>query len=231
MTITVGRYPASTRCNAIFPVARESKTRVSLFLKDVTPWHGHSCGGYVTAPTDTGLMSVAAFSIRLRGPLGTRKLVDGATGQAIPWISARLVLRLPGASYQLKSIEPTGYLSGAREVEAGVTQYYAAQLHGATGLFIVQSAGSVHMPGPGPGGWFPIRVRGHPGRATSNLITWRENGLIDYMQIDVVVDYANPDAQCRQPSSSLRSLTARQPMATGRCQPAARHARSLWQRR
>ena len=48
---------------------------------------------------------------------------------------------------------------------------------------IEQSAGRLQVLGPGPAGWTAIRVRGLPGRATRNLITWRENGLTDLIMV------------------------------------------------
>jgi len=183
MTITVGRYPPPGSCEAIFPVARQSKTQVALFLEDVA----RGCGGEATPPTDGGeVMPVFASNIRLPRPLGNRELVNGATGQAIPWISSRFVLRPADSSYRLTTIEPTGDVSADHEVAAGATQQYI-QLGSPNELYIVQSAHSVDMPVHSPStdqdGWTPIRVRGYPGRATLNVITWRENGLTDYIQI------------------------------------------------
>ncbi len=63
---------------------------------------------------------------------------------------------------------------------AGCTQFYS--WHGNPNYReIVQSAGSLRLPGPGKGGWTAIPVRGHPGRATRNLITWREDGRTDFI--------------------------------------------------
>ncbi|HEX6523840.1 MAG TPA: hypothetical protein VF070_28140 [Streptosporangiaceae bacterium] len=191
-TITVGPYPASTSCAAIMPVARESKTQVALFLKRVSPWHGHGCEGGATAPGHMAVAPVFAANIRLRDPLGNRKLVNGTTGQGIAWVSARVVLRLTGTSYRLRSIVPTGRMSGAQGIAAGATQYYVRS-DGSNGLAIVQSAGNAKVPGPAPGGWVPIVVRGHSGRATRNLVTWRENGLTDYLAVEYAVETANMD--------------------------------------
>jgi hypothetical protein len=65
---------------------------------------------------------------------------------------------------------------------AGCTQDYAGPL-GENSLMIEQSAGRLQMPGPGPAGWTAIRVRGLPGRATRNMIIWRENGLTDLIMV------------------------------------------------
>lgn len=98
------------------------------------------------------------------------------------------------ASYRLRSIVPTGRMSGTHGVAAGAIQYYARS-DGSNGLSLVQSAGSAEVPGPAPGGWVPILVRGHSGRATRNLITWRENGLTDYLAVEYAVETANMDYQ------------------------------------
>jgi hypothetical protein len=65
---------------------------------------------------------------------------------------------------------------------AGCLQFYS--WHGDPNyLEIAQSAGSLQVPAPTAGDLVPIRVRGHPGRAARNLITWRENGLTDYILV------------------------------------------------
>jgi hypothetical protein len=51
-------------------------------------------------------------------------------------------------------------------------------------LYIEQGAGLLLVPAPGPGGWTAIRIRGHPGLATRNLITWHEHELTDYITVD-----------------------------------------------
>ena len=126
-----------------------------------------------------------AQDIRLAQPLGNRKLINGATGHQTAWISAKFVLRpavLP-AGYRLSMFEPAAHWAGTGSSgPAGTYQLYGSP-H--TKLIIDQSAGgSVHGPGPGPGGWTPIRVRGQPGRAAHNLITWRENGLTDFIVVE-----------------------------------------------
>ncbi len=166
-TVTVGEF--GTSCPAtVRAVARESTTRVALLLRFVTPANPPPC------PQAAAAM-VPAQQIRLRAPLGGRKLVDGATGTATAWSSAVLRGRtLP------------------------------------TELVIMQSAGR-QVPGPGRGGWTPIRVRGHPGRAARNLITWRENELTDSITIG---------AQNAQDSPQL--LTTRQLIAIANSAPRKR---------
>ena len=222
-TVTVGRYPASSGCEAIVPVARESATRVDLYLKDVR----RACGGGPAAPNYMAGEPVLAGNIRLRQPLGDRRLVDGATGTAVPWISSGLVLRPADTSYQLTTIEPTGYVS-TQEVAAGATQHYG-RVNDPNGLAIVQSAGSIRIPPPGPEGWHPVPVRGRPGRATRNLITWRENGLTDYIQV-LAADPHNPQIlTTRQLIALADSATSYAPGPLPTCCPP--HQLPEWIRR
>jgi hypothetical protein len=51
-------------------------------------------------------------------------------------------------------------------------------------LYFEQSAGGLRIPAPESGGWTAIHVRGQPGPATRNMITWREHGLTDYIAVD-----------------------------------------------
>jgi hypothetical protein len=126
---------------------------------------------------------IASQKIRLRAPLGSRRLVDGRTGRATAWISARLVLRpthLP-RGYRLADLIPAAYLVPAQSPgPAGCTQFYRSP-NKARWLEIIQTAGKLPRSETPPGGGAPIRVRGHPGHASRNVITWRENGLTDYI--------------------------------------------------
>jgi hypothetical protein len=175
-TLTVGPYGLS--CGAtVTVVARESSRRVALFVQYRTPDNPPPC------PPGSGTEALRSEqTVRLRAPLGRRKLVDGATGSPTAWISARLVLRptaLP-PGYRLRELRP--WITLTQSSRPSCLQYYQAQ-NDPNVLEIVQSGGSLQLPGPGPGGWTPIQVRGHRGRASRNLIIWRENGLIDYIAI------------------------------------------------
>jgi hypothetical protein len=178
-TIVVGPYtPVS--CGAYFTaVARETATMVALFLRAVNKPEPSGCSNGISAAP------VWAQNIRLARPLGNRKLVNGATGGEVAWISAKFVLRpaaLP-AGYRLILFVPAVHWPGAGSSgPAGAYQLYGSP-HSQGMMVIDQSAGSVQVPGPGPGGWIPIRVRGLQGRATRNLITWRETGLTDFIVV------------------------------------------------
>jgi hypothetical protein len=172
-TILVGPYMSGGCQATVTAVAREGAARVALYLQAV-PKPGGCPHGQDEAPP------VGAQEIRLAQPLGGRKLVNGATGAAIAWLSARLMLRpaaLP-AGYRLTGVAPAVTSSKV----AGVYQAYSLP-HGADPLEIAQSAGSPQVPGPGPGGWTTIRVRGLSGRATRNAITWQEHGLTDFIVV------------------------------------------------
>src|SRR5215471_2114403 len=174
-TITVGEFGAS--CPAkVKAVARESATRVAMFLQFSTPRNPPSCPNAAAA-------IVPAQKVRLRAPLGSRKLVDGRTGRATAWISARLILRptrLP-PGYRLADLIPAVNLSRAQSPgPAGCTQFYRSP-NKASELEIIQTAGTLRRPGLARAGGIPIRVRGHPGHADRNMITWREHGLADYI--------------------------------------------------
>ena len=178
-TVTVGPFvpPCFGTTTA---VAAQTATRVELWLRDTVPARHGVCQ----------VMKAFADSqqIRLQAPLGTRKLADGATGRAVAWISARLVLRpaeMP-AGYLLRSRTPDVDFSGPQSLgPAGCVQLYLDDTRTAEHmLYIEQSAGRLRVPAPGPRGWTAIRIRGQPGLATRNLITWREHGLTDYIAVD-----------------------------------------------
>ena len=173
-TLIVGPYGLS--CGAtVTVVAHESSRRVALFVQYLTPDNPPAC------PPHAGTSALRPEqSIRLRAPLGRRRLVDGATGRATAWISARLVLRptaLP-PGYRLRELRP--WLNLTQSSRPSCVQFYQAQ-NDPNIVEIVQSAGNVQNLGAGSGGWTRIRVRGYPGHASRDLITWRENGLTDYV--------------------------------------------------
>jgi hypothetical protein len=174
-TLTVGPYALS--CPAtVTVVGRESVGRVALFVQYLTPENPPAC------PPGSGTAALRAEqTVRLRAPLGRRRLVDGATGSPTPWISARFVLRPAGLppGYRLSEMRPWLNLT-SRSLPACV-QFFQASGDPDV-LEIIQSAGRAPVLG-GAGDWTKIRVRGHPGRASRNLITWRENGLMDYVLI------------------------------------------------
>lgn len=176
-TLIVGPY--GLECGGtVSVVARESRARVDLFLQYVP-------GGSACVPGEGAMAMVPEQRIRLHAPLGHRKLADGQTGKATPWLSARLVLR--------PRLIPVGYLSGgllpwiSSSLYAGgvrpaaCMQIYRVRnfraLSGADEFAIIQSAAGLQL--QPSGGWKPIRVRGHPGQAAPGMITWREQGLTD----------------------------------------------------
>jgi hypothetical protein len=153
---------------------------------------------------------IPSQEVRLRAPLGTRKLVDGRTRRATAWISARLVLRLTllPRGYRLAELIPAVDLARAQSPgPAGCTQFYRSPSK-ASVLEIIQTAGKLRRSETPPGGGPPIRVRGHPGHASRNVITWREDGLTDYILIGVTT-----------PQDSPQLLTTRQLIAIAESAP------------
>jgi hypothetical protein len=177
-TLTVGEFGSGSCGTTVKAVARESATRVALLLRTSTPRNPPDCPNIAAGLT-------ISQQIRLRAPLASRKLVDGRTGRATPWISARLVLqpaRLP-PGYRPAGLIPAADLARAQSPgPAGCTQYYRSPKKPRLVLVIIQTAGRLRpSETPQVAGGHPIRVRGHPGHASRNVITWREDGLTDYI--------------------------------------------------
>jgi hypothetical protein len=123
---------------------------------------------------------VLAQRIQLRAPLGRRELVDGATGAATPWLSARLVLRprfIPAGyrSSVLLPWMPSALYSRGIKSAACSQRYWARKGPGV--IDIIQSSDGLQL--QQGGSWAPIRVRGLPAQAAPGVITWREQGLTD----------------------------------------------------
>jgi hypothetical protein len=180
-TVTVGEFGASSCGATVKAVARESATRVALFLRVSTPRKPPSFCAHAGAAS-----VIPSQKIGLRAPLGGRRLVDGRTSRATAWISARLVLR-PGRlppGYQPAKLIPAADLSRAQSPgPAGCTQFYPSPKK-TRWLEIIQAAGQLpRSETPQVVAGHPIRVRGHPGHAGRNVITWREDGLINYILI------------------------------------------------
>lgn len=171
-TVTVAgfTYPCF---GTLRPIARETRERVALWLKYVTPVHHGAC--------NMDMAMEGPRSIRLRAPLGSRRLVDGATGRALHWFGAQKMLR-PSAipeGYKLQDVTPL-VTSLPAAATPGCRQDYQSPV--AT-LSIIQSASPLELPRT-DGGRPPatIQVRGHTGFASSQAITWREAGY--YVMIE-----------------------------------------------
>jgi hypothetical protein len=206
--VIVGGFGAGSCGTTVRAVARESATRVALLLRVLTP-RTNTCGNVGVAE---GM--VPSQKITLRAPLGGRKLVDGRTGRATPWISARLVLRptrLP-PGYRSPGLIPGGVLFRTRgQVSAGCTQIYESPTR-ATELSIIQTARELPRSITPIAGGHRIRVRGYLGHASRNVISWREHGLTDYIVM------AGPDGPANTPQILLttRQLIAIADSAPGR---------------
>jgi hypothetical protein len=177
-TITVGQFASGSCGTTVKAVARESATRVALLLRFSTPRNPPTCPNIAAS-------LITSQKIRLPAPLGDRKLVDGRTRRATPWISARLVLRpthLPPGYRRAKLIPAAEHAPPQSPGPAGCTQIYLSPKK-ASWLEIIQTAGKLPPSETPPVGGHPIRVRGHPGHASRNVITWREDGLTDYIRM------------------------------------------------
>jgi hypothetical protein len=166
-TVTVAGF--SYPCfGTMQPIARETSTRVSLWLKYETPAHHGAC--------NSSMAMEGPRNIRLSAPLGGRLLIGGATGQPVHWFDVRRMLRpsvIP-AGFKLQEITPLLANSLPAPATPGCRQEYLAR--GDATLSIVQSAGSLQLPQTGNRAPGAIRVRGYPGYASADGITWREGG-------------------------------------------------------
>ena len=173
-TLIVGPY--GLQCgDTVTVVAQENRAKVSLFVQ-------YMPGGPACFPGEGAMAMVPEQHIQLRAALAHRKLVDGKTGTATQWLSARLVLRprfIP-AGFRSTGLLPwmssSLYPDGVRS--AACMQIY--HLRNRVQEFeIIQSAAGLQL--QHRGGWKPIRVRGQPGQAAAGVITWREEGLTNFM--------------------------------------------------
>jgi hypothetical protein len=133
--------------------------------------------------------------VQLAAPLGSRKLVDAATGKPLLQFSARLLLRptdLPPGyrPWQVQPVEAAPLQDERGQPVAGA-QLWCSRLTGAyqrdDGQLIiteypdrpfVEGPWQSPMP-PQEGHWTRIEVRGVPGWASVAGIAWRQDGL-DY---------------------------------------------------
>lgn len=165
-TITVAGF--SYPCfGTLRPIARETKSRVGLWLKYVTPVGHGAC--------NASMAMEGPRHIRLIAPLGSRLLADGATGRALHWFDARKMLRpsdVP-AGYKLQAVTPDVMGSRDPPPAPGCEQDYRS---GNATLSIIQSTGTLQLPYPGSHAPAPIRVRGHAGFGSAYGIVWREGG-------------------------------------------------------
>ncbi len=165
-TVTVAgfTYPCF---GTLRPIARETRTRVALWLKYVTPVHHGVC--------TMDMAMEGPRDIRLSAPLGSRLLTDGATGRSLRWFDVRRMLRpsvIP-AGYKLRLVTPL--VTGLLPAPATPACRQDYQSRDAT-LSILQSTGALELPRRGGGAPAAIRVRGYPGLASAYGITWREAG-------------------------------------------------------
>lgn len=165
-TVTVAGFPYPC-FGTLRPIARETKMRVALWLRYVTPVHHGVC--------NMDMAMEGPQVIRLSAPLGSRLLIDGATGRSLHWFDARRMLRpsvIP-AGYKLQVVTPFETGSLPDQAISGCRQDYQSR---AATFSIIQSAGTLELPQTGQHAPAAIRVRGHPGFASAYAIAWREKG-------------------------------------------------------
>jgi hypothetical protein len=175
--------PGATRfCGgAATLVARQGVTQVALWVRDVA---------MDDAPGACSLAMSPPPQVRLAAPLGTRKLVNGATGEPIPRFTAPLLL----SAYQLWQVDaqPAGPSDHA---VPGVQLTYTH--YGQAGdLVVTMYHDSPFVPWP----WQPgagehltrIRVRGVPGWASDFMIGWRQQGLVSTVDIQPPTEAGGP---------------------------------------
>jgi hypothetical protein len=136
------------------------------------------------------------LTVRLAAPLGSRKLVDAATGQPLPQFSARLLLQptvLP-PGYRPWQVEPVlaGPVAGGKVWYSRLT---GADQPGDGQFYITEYPDRPFVPGPWQsprptgeeGPWTRISVRGVQGWAEKGIIAWRQGGL-DYSMGQLLKD-------------------------------------------
>jgi hypothetical protein len=168
-TLTVGNK-AGVGCGASAAlIAEQTATRVALRVKATIDPPGlfrPDRSGACAAPRLTHL------DVELNQPLGTRALVDGATGRVLPTFDGRTMLRprwLP-MGYALWYNSPDfDDPSGRYAFPVACAQWFRSGAN--VVLVIYQLIGQYPFPGSSP-----IYVRGHAGQAGSNSITWFESG-------------------------------------------------------
>jgi hypothetical protein len=96
---------------------------------------------------------------------------DPGQSPSVPGAAAVVVaqvIRLPAPKGSRKLIPAVNLSRAQSPWPAGCKQFCRSQTD-TNELEIAQSAGKLQVSGPRKGGWTPIRVRGHPGRAVLNL--------------------------------------------------------------
>lgn len=174
-TITVGgfNYPCT---GTVSPVADESAARVALRLRWTTPNKHGVC--------NKAMANVLSMDVHLNAPLGRRALVDGVTGRALSWFDMHRVF-LPSAlpaGYTLRSRTPgvpTGNDRAGSEYLVGCVQEYVSSMGVLT---ITQAVGTTNTLLGSQNGPEPIHVRGRPGQAYVDRITWVEGGQVITME-------------------------------------------------
>jgi hypothetical protein len=190
-SLTIGGGGLQYPCfGTLAPFATEKSSVVALWLRYMTPAHHGPCS--------SSMARYPATVIRLSGPLGSREVVDGATGHPLPWLGEWQILHpsaIP-AGLRPEGITPGGPIGDGQNGAApsGCTQSYSsANSASATAysLEIIQSSLPFRLPQVAKVPT-PIEVRGVPGTGTAadaeaTGIMWREAG----MYIEILSEYVS----------------------------------------
>jgi hypothetical protein len=186
-SVTIGGGDLQYPCfGSLHPFATETTTMVELWLRYVTPaQHG---------PCRFSMARYRPTVLRLSSPLGSRELMDGATGRPLPWLGEWRILR-PSAiptGLRAEGVIPGGPTPSGQS-SSGTTPPGCIQLYQSADylLQISQSSFPFGLPAASQAP-SAIEVRGLPGRGTvgdtvAAGITWREAG----MYVEIVAEYLN----------------------------------------
>lgn len=183
LALTVGGGNLFYPCfGTLTPVATQERSVVALWLRYVTPVHHGPCQSSMARYPNT--------TIRLTAPVGSRELVNGATGHQLPWFSQRQVLRPSAIPAGLRPQAVTLGISDDQSFPGKVVSGYSQSFQSASYfLDITQSSLQLQLPEAGrvPAA---IEVRGRPGMATvgdtlATGIMWPEAGMF----IEITAEY------------------------------------------
>lgn len=162
----------------------------------------HRSPTFMIAPGSCGIES---FVARLSAPLGSRRLIDGVTGQSVPSFNGATILH-PGYL-------PDGYVhrydtatlpdEQVSSLTAGCVAVYTQPDSYDEAIWITQQLGVEWTPPDGVA-TRPVTVHGHPGLAIPGEVEWTENGELITVQAHTYA-YATPDtAQLLRIADSLQ---------------------------
>lgn len=190
-TLTVGGFGAPC-FGSVAAEAQQDARRVAVRLRYTIPSkHG---------PCAAAMGMVPGIDVHLDAPLGTRALVDAEDGRVLPRFDAGRMLhprRLPvGYAFDSVAVPLIQHSAAGEWAQAGCIQFYRSRGGGV--FFLSQMIGPLAGPAVERGGRTSVQVRGHPGQADADSVTWSEDGQTMRLVID---------ALAYSPSAGERDLT------------------------